>query len=101
MADPFDAGAVHESAMFPVFAATAVRAATADGAPPGVAVATMPEPFPAEVIARTRNQYCVPLVRPETAYEVDAAGTALEIVVNPVVAPATHATALVVHISRT
>ena len=67
MADPFDAGAVHESAMFPVFAATAVRAATADGAPPGVAVATMPEPFPAEVIARTRNQYCVPLVRPETA----------------------------------
>ena len=99
MADPFDAGAVHESAMFPVFAATAVRATTADGAPPGVAVATIPVPFPAEVIARTRNQYCVPLVRPETAYEVDAAGTALEIVVNPVVAPATHATALVVHIS--
>ena len=101
MADPFDAGAVHESAMFPVLAATAVRATTADGAPPGVAVTTMPVPLPAEVIARTRNQYCVPLVRPETAYEVDAAGTALEIVVKPVNAPATHATALVVHISRT
>ena len=57
MAEPFAAGAVHDNATLPVFAATAVSATTADGAPPGVAVATMPVPLPAEVTARTRNQY--------------------------------------------
>jgi hypothetical protein len=99
MADPFVAGAVQDNAMFPVFAATAERATTADGAPPGVAVATMPAPFPAEVIARTRNQYCVPFVRPETAYVNEDAGTALETVVKPETALEIQATALVVHTS--
>lgn len=100
MAEPFAAGAVHDNAIFPVFAAAAVSATTADGAPPGVAVARTPAPLPADVTARTRNQYCVPFARPETTEDVVAAGTALDTVVKPVVAPTTHTAALVVHISR-